>query len=231
MGGGRRVAPEGRPARGEGPHAVAFGLAGLLAVTGDRDGLKALCTRMLDDYGATTEARFANDLARRCAMVPGVVPHPGRLVDLARQAVAAGHPHPQYRFHLRWRMSAPGDSTRPSGRRTPRSRPSPAGIASRWPPSSRPSWPSPTRGSAIPTRPPGNSPPSTAWAGMPSNDGAIPRIGGGADFLTLKREAVATVTGKPAPDDPELHRQRGQAYARLGQSARAAAEFRAAGGP
>jgi len=50
-----------------------------------------------------------------------------------------------------------------------------------------------------------------------------------ADLLTLRREAIATVTGKPAPDDPKLRQRRGRAYAQLGQPARAEAEFRAAG--
>ncbi len=49
-----------------------------------------------------------------------------------------------------------------------------------------------------------------------------------ADFLTLRREAVETITDKPAPDDPELRRRRGRAYALLGQAAKAEAEFRAA---
>jgi hypothetical protein len=49
-----------------------------------------------------------------------------------------------------------------------------------------------------------------------------------ADFLTLKREAIATVIGKPAPDDPQLHRRRGRAYAQLGLAAKAEAESRAA---
>ncbi len=212
--------------------AVAFGLAGLLAVTGDRDGLEALCTRMLDDYGGTTEALFANGLARRCAMVPGVVPDPGRLVELARQAVAAGHPHPQYRFHLALanvragrfdeavRQANASLAALPGGDREPMA----ALIAA-----------------VLAIAHQGLGHPDEAARQL----AAIERLGWDAverwgdpqdwwrraDFLTLKREAIATVTGKPAPDDPELHRQRGQAYARLGQSAKAEAEFRAAGGP
>src|SRR5204863_6014497 len=49
-----------------------------------------------------------------------------------------------------------------------------------------------------------------------------------SDFLMLKREAIERVTGKPAPEDPELRRRRGHAYAQLGQAAKAEAEFRAA---
>ena len=50
-----------------------------------------------------------------------------------------------------------------------------------------------------------------------------------ADFLTLKREAIATVTGKAAPDDPQLHRRRSRVYDQLGRTAEAEAEARAAG--
>src|SRR5262249_35904634 len=48
------------------------------------------------------------------------------------------------------------------------------------------------------------------------------------DCLALRREAVELLTGRPAPDDPELHRQRGAAYSKLGLSAKAEAEYQAA---
>src|SRR5581483_1384749 len=56
--------------------------------------------RLLEDYGGTTEELFANRMARCCALMPGCVPDPGRLVGLAEEAVAAGHHDPQSRFQL-----------------------------------------------------------------------------------------------------------------------------------
>ncbi len=49
-----------------------------------------------------------------------------------------------------------------------------------------------------------------------------------AFFLGLRQEAVATVTGKPAPADPWLHLHRGRVYVKLGQAEQAEAEFHAA---
>ena len=78
-----------------------------------------------DDYGAMTEALFANDLARRCAMVPGVVPDPVRLVDLA------GRP---WRSDIRirsiastWRWRTPGRPIRRGRREANAARASPGG--------------------------------------------------------------------------------------------------------
>ncbi len=47
-------------------------------------------------------------------------------------------------------------------------------------------------------------------------------------FLSLRREAIATVTGQPAPADPWLHLHRGRIYVKLGQPDKAEAEFEAA---
>jgi hypothetical protein len=71
-----------------------------MAVIGDREGYKALCPRMLDDYARTSDAAFANRLVRWCSLAPGSVPDPGRMVGLAEPAVAAGHPDSQLRFNL-----------------------------------------------------------------------------------------------------------------------------------
>jgi hypothetical protein len=49
-----------------------------------------------------------------------------------------------------------------------------------------------------------------------------------SDFLVLKREAIELLTGKPAPEDPELRQRRGRAYNQLGLTAKAQAEFQAA---
>jgi tetratricopeptide (TPR) repeat protein len=49
-----------------------------------------------------------------------------------------------------------------------------------------------------------------------------------AFFLSLRQEAIATVTGKPAPADPWLHLHRGRVYVKLGQPEKAEAEFQAA---
>jgi serine/threonine-protein kinase len=209
---------------------VALSRASLLAVAGDRDGLKALCTRLLEDYGGTTEELFANRLARWCALVPGCVPDPGRLVGLAEEAVAAGHHDPRSRFHLALAAYRAGRFDEAIRQATaslaafPAGAPGPLGALDeavlamahhrlghteaakrRIDALSRLDWEAIERASE-----------SQDWWQR-------------ADFLTLKREAIATVTGRSAPDDPGLRQRRGRAYAQLGQSAKAEAEFRAAG--
>jgi tetratricopeptide (TPR) repeat protein len=49
-----------------------------------------------------------------------------------------------------------------------------------------------------------------------------------AFFLCLRQEAIATVTGQPAPADPWQHLNRGRVYVKLGESDKAEAEFQAA---
>ncbi len=184
---------------------------------------------MLDDYGNASEATFANRLARSCALAPGCVPAPGRLVELAQSSVAAGHTDPESRFHLalaHYRAgrfdeairqatqslaAVPADDKRLQGplaeavlamahHRLDRADEAARRLAA----INRLGW------EAIEQR----TDPQDWWQR--------------ADFLTLKREAIATVTGKPAPDDPELRIRRGRTYAQLGQTAKADAEFRAA---
>jgi tetratricopeptide (TPR) repeat protein len=59
----------------------------------------------------------------------------------------------------------------------------------------------------------------------------LPKDGGLAFwlfFLNTRQEAIATVTGKPAPADAWLHLHRGQIYVKLGLAEKAEAEFQAA---
>jgi tetratricopeptide (TPR) repeat protein/serine/threonine protein kinase len=49
-----------------------------------------------------------------------------------------------------------------------------------------------------------------------------------AFFLGLRQEAIAAVTGQPAPADPWLHLHRGRVYAKLGETEQAEAELQAA---
>lgn len=60
---------------------------------------------------------------------------------------------------------------------------------------------------------------------------ALPKDGGLAFwlyFLSMRQEAVATVTGQPAPADAWLHLHRGRIYVKLGLADKAEAEFQAA---
>src|SRR5262249_37265472 len=74
--------------------------ASLLAVIGDHQELGAVCTRILEDCGRTTESRFATWLARWCALVPASVPDPQRLVHLAELEVSGPHREARPLFHL-----------------------------------------------------------------------------------------------------------------------------------
>jgi tetratricopeptide (TPR) repeat protein len=205
--------------------------ASLLALTGDRDGLRALCSEILDTYGRTTDATFASVLARWCALGPGSAPDPARLVRLAEKAVAAGHREPRPLFHLglaEYRAGRFEEATR-HAREAPaalpdgdRDRDSLGALATavlamaehrlgrvdeaarRLEAISRIDWRTIERW-----------PEPQAWWDR-------------ADFLVLKREAIELGTGRPAPEDPELRRRRGRAYAQLGRTAKAESEFRAA---
>jgi serine/threonine protein kinase len=203
--------------------------ASLLAVARDRDGLRTLCTGMLDDYGRTTEAFFAGSLARWCALLPESVPDPTQLVSLAEQAVAAGHRGPEHRFRLglaeyragrfeeavhRARESLadlpPGDVGEMAAlnaavlamahHRLGQT----AEAARRLETVVHNDWRAIERW-----------PDPQAWWQR-------------SDFLVLKREAIELITGKPAPEDPWLRKRRGDAYAKLGQTAKADAELHAA---
>jgi serine/threonine-protein kinase len=221
----------GRAVRhGSRDRSVALSRASLLAVVGDRDGLKALCKRLLEDYGATTEELFANRLALGCVLVPGCVPDPGRLVGLAEEAVAAGHRDPRRRFHLALAAYRAGRFDEAVRQATA----SLAGV---------------TAGEAGLVGPLDQAVLAMAHHRLGQPEAAARQIDAlsrldweaieratepqdwwqRADFLALQREAIATVTGRPAPDDPKLRERRGRAYAQLGQSAKAEAEFRAAG--
>ena len=66
---------------------------------------------------------------------------------------------------------------------------------------------------------------------LAGDDSGLPKDGGVSYwtfFLTLRQEAIETVTGKPAPADPWFHLHRGRVYVKLGQPEQAAAEFKAA---
>jgi eukaryotic-like serine/threonine-protein kinase len=210
---------------------AALSRANLMAVTGDREGLKVLCARILDEYGRTTDASFANRMVLWCALAPDAVPDPRRLVELAEKAVADGTPDPQLRFNLALANVRAGrfDEAVRLAKESLASLPpgdpgvlgglieavlaiahhrlgQPGEAARRLDALIKLDW------DAIERWPE----PEDWWRR--------------ADFLTLRREAIATVTGQPAPDDLQLRRRRGRAYTQLGQPARAEAEFRAAGG-
>ncbi len=215
--------------RGMKDRQVATRQASLLAVSGDRDGLKSLCNRMLDDYGRTTEFLFAGALARWCALVPGSVPDPGRLVSLAEQAVAAGHRGPERLFRLslaEYRAGRYEQAVR-------RARESLGGLPA---------------GGDGPLAAIDAAVLAMAHHQLGQSDEArrrleeIARIDWRAverwpdpqawwqrsDFLVLKREATELLTGKPLAEDPWLHRRRGEAYDQLGHASEAEAEVRAA---
>jgi tetratricopeptide (TPR) repeat protein len=59
-----------------------------LVATGDLDGYRKFCARLMKQYGDETDPRTANALAWACAFAPRPVPDGGRLVALARRAVA-----------------------------------------------------------------------------------------------------------------------------------------------
>jgi serine/threonine protein kinase len=203
--------------------------ASVLGVVGDRKGLKAMCAALLDDSATTSDATFANRLTRWCALSPGCIPDPDRLVALARKAVAAGQQDPQLRFHMAladYRAGRFDEAVRQASRSL----------------------------AAIPAGEPGllgafdEAVLAMAYHRLGQSDAAARRLEATtrldwetierrtepqdwwlrADFLTLSREAIATVTGEPAPDDAALRRRRGRALAQLGRPAQAEAEFRAA---
>ena len=215
--------------RGSRDRGVAGYRASLLAVTGDRRELRALCTRMLDDYGRTTESLFATWVARCCALVPGSVPDPQRLVQLAQPAVADGHHDPRPLFYLslaEYRARRFKESIRHSRQalavvKDEDKGPVGAVVAAVL---------------AMAAHGLGQSSEAARqleviagidWQAVerwPDPENWWKR----SDFLVLKREAIELVTGQPAPEDPELRRRRGRAYTQLGQTAKAEAEFRAA---
>jgi serine/threonine-protein kinase len=215
--------------RGSQDRLVAGSRASLLAVTGDRQALSALCTRMLDEYGRTTEARFATWVARWCALVPGSVPDAQRLVHLAEKAVAGRHREPRPLFHLslaEYRARRFMESIRHAREsltvvkdedKAPLGAVDAAVLAMAHY----------RLGQASEAARQIQVIAAIDWQAVerwPDAQDWWKR----SDFLVLKREAIELVTGKPAPDDAELRRRRGRAYAQLGQTAKAQAEFQAA---
>jgi tetratricopeptide (TPR) repeat protein len=201
----------------------------LLAVTRDRDAILRLGPELLNRYGKTGEPIVASELARCCALVPGVIPHSDRLVSLAQQATVVGHAEPLRSFNLglaEYRAGRLEDAVR----------------------NARESFASDTGGEmgplgaingallAMAHHRLGHRDEARRWLDKinhldwrsvrrwPSPQSWWQR----SDFLVLKREAVELITGKPAPDDPWLREERGHAYAQLGESAKAEAELQAA---
>jgi serine/threonine protein kinase len=201
----------------------------LLAVTHDREALVKLGPELLERYGKASDAMVASGLARWCALVPGIVPNPDRLVSYAQSAPIIGITDPLRFSNLslaEYRAGSFDDAIRhaqeslasDSGGET-----GPAGaincallamayhqlgqrdLAKRWLDKiNQLDWRSVER-----------------W---PSPESWWER----SDFLVLKREAVELFTGKPAPDDPWLREARSHVYAQLGEPAKAEAEPRAA---
>ncbi len=201
----------------------------LLAVTRDRDGLLELGPELLSRYGKASESLVASGLARWCALVPGVVPDPDRLVYLAQRAPIIGHTDSlrlfnlsvaEYRagrfddaiHHARESLAAdPGGEAGPMGALSGAvfamayHRLGQHDLARHWL----------EKINQVDWRSVGQWPSPESWW-EPS------------DFLVLKREAVELITGKPAPDDPWLREARGRAYTQLGEPDKAEAEFQAA---
>jgi serine/threonine protein kinase len=201
----------------------------LLAVTRDRDALVKLGPELLERYGKIGDPLVASGLARWCALVPGMVPDPGRLVSFAQLAPIFGHTDPLRFFNLslaEYRAGSFDDAIRhareslasDSGGET-----GPLGA---------------TNGAllAMAHHRLGQREEAKRWLDKinhldwrsverwPSPESWWER----SDFLVLKREAVELITGKPAPDDPWLREERGHAYAQLGETAKAEAERQAA---
>ena len=184
----------------------------LLAVTHHRDALAKLGPELLERYGKTSDPLVASGLARWCALVPGIVPDPGRLVSYAQSAPIFGHTDPlrfsnlslaEYRAgrfddairHARESLASDsGGETGPTGAingallAMAYHRLGQRDLAKRWLDKiNHLDWRSVER-----------------W---PSPESWWER----SDFLVLKREAVELVTGKPAPDDPWLLEGRSRA--------------------
>jgi serine/threonine protein kinase len=202
--------------------------ASLLALTGDRDGLRVVCNSIVDD-SRTGDSDFASDIARWCALAPGIVPDAARLVALAEPA-AFRHDHgPERLFCLaltEYRAERFDEAIR-------RARESMTGLPKEH------QGPIPALDEAVlamahhklrhtnEAKAHLDEISRIDWRsieGWPEPQNWWQR----SDFLVLKREAIELLTGKPAPEDPWLHRRRGEAYTKLGQSSKADAEFRAA---
>jgi tetratricopeptide (TPR) repeat protein len=80
-----------------------FPLAVLTIRHGDVDGYGALCAEMLQRFEGTKEPVVAEQVARMCTLIPGVVDNPRRALELGRKAVAADANQP---FFLLARGSA-----------------------------------------------------------------------------------------------------------------------------
>jgi len=201
----------------------------LLAVTRDRDALLKLGPELLERYGKSSESLVTSGLARWCALVPGVVSDPDRLVSLAQQAPVLGHTDPLRSFNLslaEYRAGRFEDAIRHAGElpaSDPRGEAGPQGAI---------------KGAllAMAYHRLGQRDEARLWlkktnqldwrsvGRWPSPESWWER----SDFLVLKREAVELITGKPAPEDPWLREERGRAYTQLGEPAKADAEFQAA---
>ena len=201
----------------------------LLAVTRRQDALVRFGPEVLDRCAKRVDPIVASELARCCAIAPGVVPDAQRLVALAQRAPVLGHTGPlrsfslglaEYRAgryedvvrHARESLASDtGGETGPLGALNgallamAQFRLGRHEEARRWLDKiNRLDWRSVER-----------------W---PSPESWWQR----SDFLVLKREAVGLITGKPAPDDPWLREERADAYTRLGEPAKAEAELQAA---
>jgi tetratricopeptide (TPR) repeat protein len=65
-----------------------------LLLADDTDGYRRLCARVIGKHGDTRDPPTAYLVARLCALAPGMVPEPARLVQIAEQAVRAARlPH------------------------------------------------------------------------------------------------------------------------------------------
>jgi tetratricopeptide (TPR) repeat protein len=207
---------------------MACSRASLMAVTGDRGGIKAVCTAIVDDP-RTGDAGFASAVARWCALAPGSVPDASRLVTLAEPAAARNAHGAEQLFRLglaEYRAAHFDQAVR-------RARESLAALPKG---DSGPLAALDATVLAMAHHKLGQNAEATVqldaisrvdWRsieGWPEPQAWWQR----ADFLVLKRETIGLLTGKPAPDDPLLHRRRGEAYTKLGQSSQADAEFRAA---
>ena len=201
----------------------------LLAVLRERDTLLQLVPELLDRYGKTSEPLVASGLARWCSLVPGAVPDSEHIVVLAQEAPLFGHTGAARSFNLslaeyragrfqgaihhaheslefiKTDKAGPFEALNGSILTMAYHRLGQHDEAKRWL----------ARIIEIDWQAVGHWPSPASWWDR-------------SDFLTLKREAIELVTGKPAPDDPWLRELRAGAYAQLNEPAKADAERAAA---
>jgi eukaryotic-like serine/threonine-protein kinase len=213
---------------GQTDRSAAIVTTSLLAVTRDRAALLKIGPDLLEHYGKTSEPLVASGLARWCALVPGVVHDPNRLVALAQQAAVFGHTGPLWYFNLALAEYRAGRFEEAIGDAIASLESAPAAAAG-------PIAALNAALLAMAYHRLGQHDEASRWLDkiIPLDWRSLGRWTSSewwdrSDFLVLKGEAIELITGKPAPDDPWLREDRARAYAQLGEKAKAEAELQAA---